>query len=206
MTALRAALLTGALVTTALAGCSSQTSSDPSAPNSAGASEARDHAGAMGTAAQVDAGFAYDMSRHHAQAVELSEIVSARTVDPAVLRLARDVALTQQYQIGQMRGWLDAWGLPATTTDEPMAWMGMRGPMPGLASAEELEALRSLSGDAADQMYLELLIRHHRGGVEMASVAAEEASSPYVRALAASMVVAQSAEVKTMQAMLIPDG
>lgn len=152
-------------------------------------------------AGSVDAGFAYDMSRHHAQAVELAELATDRTTDPAVRTLARDVALTQQSQIGQMRGWLDAWGLPATTTEEPMAWMGMAGPMPGLASVDEVDELRASSGIDADRLFLDLLIRHHRGGVEMAMPAAEQATEPYVVALAESMVAAQTAEIEAMIAM-----
>lgn len=149
----------------------------------------------------VDAGFAYDMSRHHSQAVELAELATQRTTDPAVRTLARDVALTQQSQVGQMRGWLDAWGLPATTTEEPMAWMGMAGPMPGLASVDEVDALTASSGTDADRLFLELLIRHHQGGIEMAAVAADEATEPYVAALAESMVAAQTAEIEAMVAM-----
>ena len=149
----------------------------------------------------VDAGFAYDMSRHHSQAVELAELATQRTTDPAVRTLARDVALTQQSQVGQMRGWLDAWGLPATTTEEPMAWMGMAGQMPGLASVDEVDALTASSGTDADRLFLELLFRHHQGGIEMAAVAADEATEPYVAALAESMVAAQTAEIEAMVAM-----
>lgn len=152
-------------------------------------------------AGSVDAGFAYDMSRHHAQAVELAELATERTSDPAVRTLARDLALTQQSQIGQMRGWLDAWGLPATTTEEAMAWMGMAGPMPGLASADEIDELGASSGTDADRLFLDLMIRHHRGGVEMATPAAERASESYVAALAESMVAAQTAEIEAMTAM-----
>lgn len=59
-----------------------------------------------------EAGFARDMLVHHAQAVEMAELVRFRTQDPVVRALATDIALTQQAQIGQVRGWLDVWGLP----------------------------------------------------------------------------------------------
>jgi uncharacterized protein (DUF305 family) len=157
---------------------------------------------AMGTIAggtDVDAGFARDMGVHHAQAVEMAELVNGRTTDPEVGVMARDIALTQQYQIGEMRGWLDAWGLPPTSTDEPMAWMGMSGPMPGLASDEELAALRDATGAEVDRLFVELMIRHHQGGVSMAEAARDHAEAPYVRQLASSIVDSQTAEVGTLE-------
>jgi uncharacterized protein (DUF305 family) len=152
----------------------------------------------------VDAGFAYDMSRHHSQAVEMAEMVSGRTTDPDVGVLARDIVLTQQYQIGEMRGWLDGWGLPATSLADPMRWMGMdmAMAMPGMATDEELAALRDAGPGEVDRLFLELMIRHHEGGVEMAEAAAARATVSYVRALATGIVESQAAEVATMQEML----
>lgn len=70
-----------------------------------------------------EAGFARDMAIHHAQAVRIAETVHDRTEDLALRVLATDVVLTQQAEIGQMRGWLEAWGLSSGGT-EPLAWMG----------------------------------------------------------------------------------
>lgn len=150
----------------------------------------------------VDTGFAYDMSNHHAQAVELAELVSERTEDPQVRVMARDVSLTQQAQIGQMRGWLDGWGAPATTTNPAMAWMGMSDPMPGMASDEEVRQLTAADGIEADRLFLELMIRHHQGGLHMAEAAAADAEVTYVRQGAESMMSAQRAEIDAMTQML----
>lgn len=49
-------------------------------------------------------GFARDMRAHHEQGVEMAEIMRDRTDDPALRLLATDIALTQQAQIGRMRG------------------------------------------------------------------------------------------------------
>ena len=57
-------------------------------------------------------GFARDMMVHHAQAVEMAEIVRDKTENENVRILATDIALTQQAQIGQMQGWLAVWELP----------------------------------------------------------------------------------------------
>jgi uncharacterized protein (DUF305 family) len=94
----------------------------------------------------AEAGFARDMSVHHAQAVEMAEIVRDRTEVEQIRILAADMALTQQAQIGRMQGWLDAWGLSATGTDPTMAWMGhpTEGRMPGMATPEEINELRNM--------------------------------------------------------------
>ena len=71
----------------------------------------------------VEAGFARDMSVHHAQAVAMAEAIRDRTTDPDLKLLATDIALGQQGQIGRMSGWLDEWGLNQTSTATPMAWI-----------------------------------------------------------------------------------
>lgn len=154
------------------------------------------------TPGEVDVGFAYDMSSHHLQAIELAELARERTDDPEVAVLARDIALGQQSQVGQMRGWLDAWGLPPTTTAAPMAWMDMSGPMPGMASDEEMAALTAAEGTAADELFVALMIRHHQGGVHMAEAAAASATLDYVADTAAAMATAQRDEIANLETLL----
>jgi len=118
----------------------------------------------------AEAGFARDMSVHHAQAVEMAEIVRDKTESEEMRIMAADIALTQQAQIGQMQGWLDAWGLPATGTELPIAWMGhpMNGPMPGMATQEEINRLREMPPEVMDKQFLRLMIPHPPPGSETA--------------------------------------
>lgn len=152
----------------------------------------------------ADAGFARDMSDHHAQAVEMSLIALVRTEDPAIRTLATDILLTQQAQIGMMQGWLDLWGLPQAGFGPRMAWMGhtMDGPMPGMASAEEMASLRELPPAEADRLFLELMIRHHQGALDMAQAGIDLAGQPVVRRLAQTMLTGQQSEIEAMQRML----
>ena len=156
----------------------------------------------------VDAGFARDMSLHHEQAVRMAALAYDRSDDPAVRSLAFDILTTQQGQIGIMSGWLDAWGLPWTSAGPRMAWMGMptEGLMPGMATSEQLEALRAADGDAADVLFLQLMIPHHQGGVSMATDAAARAKQETVRLMAASMAEAQSSEIAYMNELLATKG
>jgi uncharacterized protein (DUF305 family) len=120
-----------------------------------------------------------------------------------------------------MQGWLALWGLPLSG-GTPMAWMGgtmpgmagmSMGPagdadtaMPGMASEAELAQLRSLTGSAFDVQFLRLMIRHHEGGRAMAQYAAAHGSVPAVRRLATTILETQTAETKTLTAMLTARG
>lgn len=156
----------------------------------------------------VDVGFARDMSEHHAQAVSMSETVRDRTNSPEIRILAADIALTQQTQIGMMQAWLAEWGASPSSAGPRMAWMGASTTrlMPGMASEEERSALRSLPADEADIRFLQLMIPHHRGALEMASYAAANAGEPQVRALGRGIVAAQTAEIDYLNSLLAKRG
>lgn len=163
----------------------------------------------------VDAGFARDMQRHHAQAVQLSLLILDRTDDEAVRILARDVLLTQQQQIGQMYAWLEMWGLNQASSEPAMGWMTsssgstadhmpMRpgaGSMPGMATPAEVSTLTEADGRRADRLYLRLLIPHHRGALGMARYAAEHAELPEVRTLAKAILESQAGELVVLREM-----
>lgn len=156
----------------------------------------------------AEAGFARDMSTHHAQAVQMAMLTLDRTNDPTIHLLAQDIALTQQNQIGQMLGWLDLWKLSPTGSDPVMQWMGhpSDGPLPGMANNDEISQLGALSDVEADLVFLRLMIRHHEGGAPMAQAILDRSDDPVVRQLATSIVESQTAEVKTMKEMLAAKG
>ncbi len=156
------------------------------------------------TDSSVEAGFARDMMVHHAQAVEMAGILSDKSVSPEIETLATDIALTQQAQIGQMQGWLAAWGLPMTAAEPAMSWMGHPtiGRMPGMATPEEIEALRKASPEEAERRFLRLMIPHHQAAVPMAEAALKETDRPEVRQLAGAIGASQKAEIEVMQDLL----
>ncbi len=166
----------------------------------------------------VDVGFSRDMARHHLQGVEMANVALERSEDPAVRGLAFDIASTQNNQVGRMHGWLALWGY-APTGGEVMAWMAdgsgghsghgtdtENGLMPGMATEDELAALRSLDGTAFDVEFLRLMIRHHQGGLGMAEYAVEHAETPVVRTLANAIAESQTAETTLMADMLAARG
>ncbi|MEV4256868.1 DUF305 domain-containing protein [Spirillospora sp. NPDC049652] len=163
-----------------------------------------------------EAGFARDMSVHHAQAVEMSFLVRDRTQDKAVRLLAYDIINTQQAQIGMMTAWLDGWKLPKADPAGPMRWMGhgghgeasppAGGVMPGMATPAQLDALEKASGRQAETQFLRLMIAHHRGGVAMAGAVLGRTGNSQVTRLARTMVEGQTAEITLMERMLAERG
>lgn len=181
--------------------------SDPAAPNA------------------VDIGFAQDMMTHHRQGVQMAHLAEENTDDPAgtVGVLAYDIDSTQLVQVGIMQGWLQLWDKPELNLGEVMSWMsadgghagheGMAGMdggwvaedgalMPGMATNAEIAELKSLRGTESDILFLQLMIRHHQGGVPMMEYAVEHANVPAVRTLAQQMLSTQTAEVGKMTQML----
>ena len=150
--------------------------------------------------------FARDMIAHHTQAVQLALIVRDRSQDPDIRQMALDVILTQQAQIGQMQGWLAVWGVPFAGREPPMSTHTGHGsemlPNMGMASAADVETLRTLPIPEAEIKFLQLMIPHHQGGVTMAEAALEQTTRPEVVQLADSIVVSQAKEIAAMQAML----
>ena len=179
------------------------------------------------TTTSAEAGFARDMQEHHRQGVELAMIVRDLTDDPEVRLLAYDIATTQAQQSGQMYGWLNEWGLSQAGSEPSMTWMtrpadgatngagdgahdghgddaGHRpgDPMPGLATPEQIDELQAASGVEAERIFLELMIAHHEGAVEMADAALARSSYPVVARLAQSIVDSQASEIALMEDML----
>jgi uncharacterized protein (DUF305 family) len=87
-------------------------------------------------------------------------------------------------------------------SDDPgrpvMRWMGMGGTlaeMPGIASESQMNALKNATGRDADVLFLQLMTRHHQGGLHMADYAAQHASDPDIRTLAKAMAEGQRGDI-----------
>jgi uncharacterized protein (DUF305 family) len=152
----------------------------------------------------AEAGFARDMIVHHAQAVQMAEIIRDKTKSDSMRLLVSDISLTQQAQIGIMQGWLGVWGLPITGSEPAMAWMGhpTDGLMPGMATPDELDSLYKLPPERADVLFLRLMISHHQAAIPMAKAILKRTDEPEVRQLATSIIASQRAEIENMKAMV----
>lgn len=158
--------------------------------------------------ADSDIGFAQDMATHHQQAVTMTDMLTDDT-PPDLNALAEQIRFTQLAEIGQMTGWLQLAGAPMSAV-EPMAWM-MSGHtdhqrhemgMPGMASPDELTRLQRSAGRVNHILFLELMIRHHQGGITMAGHAARMSTNDTIRSAAAVMVAEQTEEIQVMTVLL----
>ena len=156
----------------------------------------------------AEAGFLRDMSTHHAQAVEMSMIAHANSANPQIISLSADIALTQHGQIGYMQAWLRDWGLSPTGSEPPMAWMPgsegsvVHGLMPGMATPEQMNALRAATGKELNVQFLTLMRAHHLGGIHMAQEILRLSDNKDVTWLAETMVTSQQGEINLVDDLL----
>jgi uncharacterized protein (DUF305 family) len=145
------------------------------------------------------------MIPHHAQAVEMSELAATNTSDPEVQALATEIIAAQGPEIALMTEWLTAWGAevpdPGASMDENMELAGGM-MMSGMISDADLDRLRSARDAEFDRLYLELMIQHHEGAIEMAQQELDGGDSPEATALAQRIIDTQQAEITRMEQLL----
>jgi uncharacterized protein (DUF305 family) len=144
--------------------------------------------------------FVREMSVHHAQAVDMAERIRKRTNDPALALIAADIALTQQNQIGRFSGWIEQWGLPPSKPNTGSR--ASHNMMPGMATNSDVASIGTLPVIDAERTFLTLMIRHHQGGVTMATKALPKMTRPEVERIAQSIITSQTSEIKALTELL----
>ena len=213
MAVLRLGLPVGLLVSllAGLSGCTSSTASSrppivqPGAPGQAsrviGRDQAVDQSHVQFTPADV--AFMQGMIGHHAQALEMTALVPSRTSREDMRTLAKRIEVSQADEIKMMQRWLQVRGQPVPG---PHA-MHMHGAtlMPGMLTAEQMSALAAANGAAFDRLFLEGMIRHHQGAVDMVEVLFKSygaAQDETIYKFASDVYADQSIEIDRMHEML----
>lgn len=153
----------------------------------------------------ADIKFATMMIPHHAQAVVMADMALKQTTNPKVLALATKIKAAQSPEIDRMSGWLKGWGepVPATTGGSGMSGMsGMGDQAGGMMSEKDIASLGKATGSAFDRMWLQMMVKHHQGAVDMAKTALAQAANPDAKKLATSIIAGQSAEIAEMNTIL----
>jgi uncharacterized protein (DUF305 family) len=134
--------------------------------------------------------FAEMMIPHHEQALEMSELAFLNTSNPEVLALAEQISSAQEPEIELMKSWpgVDSMGHAGHT-------------MAGMLDENEMEMLRDSTGADFDRLFLEGMIKHHEGAIEMAEMIIDSANSEVAK-LGSSIIASQEAEIKAMKALL----
>ncbi len=165
-----------------------------------------------------DVAFATHMIQHHAQALSMVDLTLERPLDPDVAALAEQVRDAQAPEIELMSDWLVDWDedVPATMRDhsnaghgdhsaaEALEGMGQDGgsDMPGMLTADQLAELEDACDAEFEDLWLELMIAHHEGAVQMAEQQAAEGTYRPAVELAEDVVASQSAEIDQMRQLL----
>ncbi|MBW3571143.1 MAG: DUF305 domain-containing protein [Gemmatimonadetes bacterium] len=118
--------------------------------------------------ADPDVRFMTGMIAHHAQALDMVALVPERATRADVRRMAERIEVSQRDEIAMMQRWLQARGHPVPAADAAHAHHGpAHARMPGMLSEEEMQRLAAARGPEFDRLFLELMIRHHEGALEM---------------------------------------
>jgi len=156
----------------------------------------------------ADVRFMQHMLVHHAQAVEMVALLQTHGSDPTVARLGRRITLSQDAEMALMRDWLSARGQPLSMVAPHAGHAGMdhsAALMPGMLSPAQMQTLAASAGPAFDRLFLQGMIQHHRGALDMVDALMAEPNSaedPLLSDFAASVVADQSAEILRMQTLL----
>jgi uncharacterized protein (DUF305 family) len=150
----------------------------------------------------ADVEFMQGMISHHAQAIEMTDLLKTRTERPEMRRLAERIDISQADEIRMMQEWLMARGQVAPD-QHAHHHEGMM--MPGMLTPEQMATLAAARGAAFDRLFLQGMIAHHQGALTMVAdlmrqpgAAQESAIFSFVSDVEAD----QSAEIERMGAML----
>jgi uncharacterized protein (DUF305 family) len=204
-----------------VAGCSSSSGGklpgivQPGAPGQASAVVTADAAAKNGVpqATEADIRFMQGMIHHHAQALDMTELIGARTNDPDMKKLGLRIHVSQTDEIKMMQRWLQVRGQEAP---DPRAHHGMPGMpgmegmdhmvmMPGMLTPDEMKRLAAAKGPEFDRLFLAGMIQHHEGALTMVKdlfSTAGAGQQSEIFAFASDVEADQKMEIDRMTAML----
>ncbi|MEV8218713.1 DUF305 domain-containing protein [Microbacterium sp. NPDC077391] len=181
----------------ALSGCADNST----APSSETTSPSQSSSASQAT--EADEMFVTMMIPHHQQAIEMSDILLAKDgVDARVVELAEQIKAAQGPEIDKMLGWLEDWGVDYAPDSMGGMDHGSMGGDDSMMSEEDMTLLENADAAEASRLFLEQMIVHHEGAVDMAQTALDEAQNPDVLDLAQQVIDDQTAEIAAMQELL----
>lgn len=157
-----------------------------------------------------DVEFMQGMIMHHAQAVEMTALIEARSVNKELKLLGARISHTQAEEIGFMKRWLERRGEVVDIDMGDMSEMSMGGGstvtlMPGMLTAKQMKALKLAKGAEFDRLFLAGMIQHHRGALQMVRELFDTAGAGQdaeIFNFATDVDSGQRAEIRIMETML----
>lgn len=150
-----------------------------------------------------DIQFLRGMIPHHAQAKEMSALAEDRTNNTTVLAVAARIILSQDDEISMMQGWLRDQGLdaPAEDVHHQLGFERMK----GMLSDEQMEELAASTGPEFNRLYLEYMIDHHQGALDMVEMLLDQRGSvqdPLLYEFTSDVTSDQTSEIERMDLVL----
>ena len=142
---------------------------------------------------------------HHYQALVMSRMAPTRSSDQDLIALAGQIEVEQDLEIMMMQSWQSWNGLDVTDAEtaynellqDPMMLEQM-----GMATPAQLDALSAAQGNDFDILYLQLMIRHHEGALDMIDHVLTHGSDEILAQWANDMLVTQQTQIFWMEDML----
>ena len=157
----------------------------------------------------ADVAFMQGMIMHHAQAVEMADLIPSHTENKELRLLGAKINNSQSGEIKFMKEWLAARGEPTSMAMPGMPDMDRSGRpmplMPGMLTRAQMDALRKATGAEFDRLFLTGMIQHHNGALTMVDDLFHTAGAGQTGDLfdfATDVDNGQRAEIKIMQSML----
>src|SRR3984957_7399989 len=165
--------------------------------------------GTLPARSKADVAFMQGMIMHHAQAVEMTALIASHTENKDLRTLGARISSSQSSEIKFMKRWLATRGEPISLEMAGMRGMDASGGamalMPGMLSAQQMEALRDAKGAEFDRLFLTGMIQHHDGALTMVKDLFNTAGAGQdaeIFDFATDADNTQRAEIKIMQSML----
>jgi uncharacterized protein (DUF305 family) len=160
---------------------------------------------------QADVAFAQQMIPHHSQALDMAKLVAGHTTNSKVVDLAGRIEQAQEPEIQRMSSWLNAWGaragrmgdMPGMPSDQPMPGMNAPSGVPGMMAADEMTRLEQANNAEFDRMWLQMMIQHHQGAIDMARTELAGGVNSEAKSLAQSIIDGQQAQITEMKGILV---
>lgn len=160
---------------------------------------------AQNTANEADAAFVRMMIPHHHQALVMSRMAPTRSNDQQLLSLADRIDVEQGLEISMMQQWQGWHGLEVTNAEQAYQQLLQNPEMleqMGMATPAELDDLSASSGTAFDVLYLELMIEHHEGAMDMLVDVIINGNDATLEQWATDMLTTQYTQIQQMEQML----
>jgi uncharacterized protein (DUF305 family) len=197
----RAALIAAVAATITLTACGGDddVTGMPNMDHGSSTSTAPSSAATASDFNPADVTFAQMMIPHHQQAVDMSDMLLAKSgVSPDVAALAEQIKAAQQPEIDTLNSWLDTWG--RTHIDD--GGMHHGGADDGMMTEEEMRTLDKANGNDGQRLYLDGMIKHHTGAIKMAETEIASGKNPEAITLAKNIAETQQREIATMTELL----